>query len=139
MALKDQLGSFCWWSLMTKDVAKANDFYHLLFDWKLNEMEIPGQGKVTIYAAGKGGFGNPVPLEKDFPGPSHWIVYITVENVDEACKRAEKMGGKICVPAFDIPTIGRTAVINDPIGSAFHVFTPAEDEGELNMIGSTLR
>lgn len=33
MALKDQIGSFCWWSLMTKDVAKANDFYQKLFEW----------------------------------------------------------------------------------------------------------
>ena len=136
MTLKDQIGSFCWWSLMTKDVAKANDFYQKLFDWKLDEMEIPGQDKATIYAAGKGGFANPVPLEKDFPGPSYWMVYITVENVDEACKRAEKIGGKVCVPAFALPTIGRTAVINDPIGSAFYVFTPAKDEGELNMIGN---
>ena len=136
MALKDQIGSFCWWSLMTKDVAKANDFYQKLFDWKLDEMEIPGQDKATIYSAGQGGFANPVPLEKDFPGPSHWMTYITVENVDEACKCAEKMGGTVCVPAFDIPTIGRTAVISDPLGAAFHVFTPAKDEDELNMIGN---
>lgn len=136
MALKDQIGSFCWWSLMTKDVEKANDFYLKLFDWKLDEIDIPGEDKATIYISGKGGFGNPVPLEKDFPAPSHWMAYITVEDVDEACNRAEKLGGKVCVPAFDIPTIGRTAVIGDPIGSAFHVFTPANDEGELNMIGN---
>lgn len=138
MILKDQIGSFCWWSLMTKDVDKANAFYQQLFDWTLDEMEIPGQGKATIYNAGKGGFGNPVPLEPDFPGPSHWMAYITVENVDEACQRMESIGGKVCVPAFDIPTIGRTAIINDPIGTAFHIFTPAQDEGDLNMIGNGL-
>ncbi|MDJ0707096.1 MAG: VOC family protein [Leptolyngbyaceae cyanobacterium MO_188.B28] len=135
MTLKDQIGSFCWWSLMTKDVEHANDFYQKLFDWKLSELDIPGQGKSTIYVAGKGGFGNPVPLEADFSGPSHWIAYITVENVDEACEQAEKIGGTVCVPAFDIPSIGRTAVISDPVRAAFHVFTPATDEGELNMIG----
>lgn len=136
MVLNDQIGTFCWWSLMTKDVSKANDFYRQLFDWHLSEMEIPEQDNATIYAAGKGGFSNPVPLENDFPAPSHWITYITVANVDEACHRAEELGGKVCVPTFEIPTVGQTAVINDPIGSAFHVFTPEKDGDDLNMIGN---
>ena len=49
--------------------------------------------------------------------------------------RQKKIGGTVCAPAFDIPSIGRTAVISDQVGAAFHVFTPATDEGELNMIG----
>lgn len=136
MALKDQIGSFCWWSLMTKDVEKANDFYQKLFDWTLSEMEMPGEEPSTIYNAGNGGFGNPVSLEKDFPAPSHWIPFITVENVDETCKQVEKIGGKVCVPAFDIPTVGRSAVITDPLGAAFHLFTPENNEENLNMIGN---
>lgn len=136
MALKDQIGSICWWSLMTRDVAKANSFYQNLFGWKLEELEFPGGDKSTIYAAGKGGFGNPVPLEEEFPGPSHWIPYVAVEDVDETCNRVGKIGGKVCVPAFDIPTIGRTAVINDPVGAALHIFTPTNTEEEMNMVGS---
>ena len=64
MALKDQIGSFCWWSLMTKDVEKANDFYQKLFDWTLSEMEMPGEENSTIYNAGNGGFvSEPVHLD----------------------------------------------------------------------------
>ncbi|MBE9139049.1 VOC family protein [Nodosilinea sp. LEGE 07088] len=136
MAVKDQVGSFCWWSLMTKDVAKANEFYQHLFDWQLSEIDIPGEGPSTIYSAGHGGFGNPVPLEQDFPAPSHWIAYVVVEDVDAACERGQRLGGKVCVPAFDIPTIGRTAVIEDPAGAPFHLFTPAGDDDNLNMIGN---
>lgn len=136
MGLQDQLGSFCWWSLMTKDVPKANEFYHQLFDWHLSEMEIPGQDNATIYAAGKGGFANPVPIENDFPFPSHWIAYIIVANVDQACQQAEQLGGKVSVPTFEIPSVGHTAVINDPVGSAFHIFTPEQDSDDLNMIGN---
>lgn len=121
---------------MTKDVEKANDFYQKLFDWTLSEIEIPGEADSTIYIAGNGGFGNPVPLEKEFPHPSHWIPYVAVESVDETCKRAEALGGKVCVPAFDIPSIGRTAVMTDLAGAAFHVFTPAQDEGNFNMISN---
>lgn len=136
MAIKDQVGSFCWWSLMTKDEARANDFYQHLFGWQLDEIDIPGQEKSTIYNAGRGGFANPVPLEQDFPGPSHWMAYIVVEDVGSACQLAKQLGGEVCVPPFDIPTIGKSAVIQDPVGSAFHVFTPAQDDDNLNMIGS---
>lgn len=136
MALKEQIGSFCWWSLMTKDVDKANDFYQKLFDWTLGKLEMPGGEDSIIYTLGRGGFGNPVPLEKDFPHPSHWIPYIAVASVDDTCKRAEALGGQVCVPAFDIPTVGRTAVITDVAGSAFHVFTPIQEEGDFNMIGN---
>lgn len=136
MALNNQVGSFCWWSLMTKDVEKANGFYQQLFDWTLSEMDIPGEENSTIYTAGNGGFGNPVPLENDFPGPSHWITYIAVSDVNETCDRVKKLGGKVCVPAFDIPTVGRTAVITDPVGAAFHIFTPENKEENLNMISN---
>lgn len=136
MALNDQIGSFCWWSLMTRDVEKANKFYQQLFDWTLSEMEIPGEDNATIYSAGNGGFANPVPLADDFPAPSHWIPFIAVNNVDEVCKQVEKLGGKVCVPAFDIPAVGRSAVINDPVGTAFHLFTPENEEENLNMIGN---
>ena len=134
--LKDQIGSFCWWSLMTKDVNKANDYYTKLFDWQLSEVDLPGEENSTIYVASNGGFGNPVPLEQNFPHPSHWIPYIAVDSVDESCKHAESLGGTVCVPAFDIPTIGRTAVVTDPVGAAFHIFTPAQDDEDLNMIGN---
>ncbi|MGD1867748.1 MAG: VOC family protein [Phormidesmis sp.] len=136
MALKDQIGSFCWWSLMTKDVEKANDFYQRLFDWTLDELEIPGEENSTIYVASNGGFGNPVSLEKDFPAPSHWIPFITVDNVNETCEQVKKIGGEVYVPAFDIPTVGRTAVITDPLGTAFHIFTPENTEDNLNMVGN---
>ena len=80
-SLENQIGSFCWWSLMTKDIATANTFYQKLFNWTVDEVAITGQGKTIIYDAGQGGFGSPIPLTKDFPGPSHWMPYITVADV----------------------------------------------------------
>ncbi len=136
MGAHTPVGQFCWWSLMTTDVERANRFYLDLFGWTLGSMEFPGQITSTIYQAGKGGFGNPVPLEEDFPGPSHWISYITVKDIEPACQRAEALGGAVCVPPFDIPTIGRTAVITDPAGAAFHLFEPLQDDGQSNMIGN---
>lgn len=130
------VGQFCWWSLMTTDVERANRFYRDLFGWTLGTMAFPDGSTSTIYQAGRGGFANPVPLEDNFPGPSHWITYITVKDVEQACRHAEALGGTVCLPPFDIPTIGRTAVITDPAGAAFHVFEPFQEEEEISMIGN---
>ena len=40
------------------------------------------------------------------------------------------------MPPFDIPTIGRMAVITDPASAAFHLFEPFQDDGQSNMIGN---
>lgn len=130
------VGQFCWWSLMTTDVERANRFYQDLFGWTFSTMEFPDGSTSTIYHAGRGGFANPVPLKENVPGPSHWITYITVKDVDQACLQAEALEGKVCVPPFDIPTIGRTALITDPAGAAFHVFAPFQEEGTSNGIGN---
>ncbi len=135
MTRATQAGQFCWWSLMTKDVERANRFYRELFGWGLTTIEIPGEEPSLIYTSGRGGFAHPVPLEPGFPGPSHWIAYLTVADVDAACRSVERLGGKVCLPAFDIPTIGRTAVVEDPIGAAFHLFSSFDPSDASSMIG----
>lgn len=136
MSLDDQIGSFCWWSLMTKDIAVSNIFYQNLFNWILDNVEITGQGKTTIYTAENGGFGSPIPLPPTFPGPSYWMAYITVADVDKACAQAKALGGDVCAPPFDLPNTGRTAVITDPIGSAFHIFTPTQPRASLHRLSN---
>ena len=133
MALKDELGNFCWFTLMTTDVGKANHFYQQLFNYELSELEIPGMGTSTIYSAAGQAFANPAQLEAGEEVPSHWINYITVADVDESCKQAEALGGKVCIPAFDLPSIGRTALVNDPSGAVFHLFTPENKDTDEDV------
>ena len=130
------VGQFCWWSLRTTDGERASRFYRDLFGWTAGSMTFPDGSTTTIYQAGRGGFAHPVPLEASFPGPSHWISSITVKDVDQACRRVVALGGAVRVPPFDIPTIGRTALITDPAGAAFHVFAPFREEEEISMIGN---
>jgi predicted enzyme related to lactoylglutathione lyase len=46
--------------------------------------------------------------------------------VDNTVSQAEELGGSILKSAMDIPTVGRFAVLADPQGAAFSVFTPNE-------------
>ena len=52
---------------------------------------------------------------------SHWSIYIQVEDVDATVEKAQSLGGKLCFPAFDAPSVGRIARINDAAGAGFYV------------------
>jgi len=51
--------------------------------------------------------------------PPHWNVYFNVVDVDGTIVRAEELGAKVIAPAFDVPDVGRMAVLADPDGGAF--------------------
>lgn len=115
------VGTFCWNELLSTDTAKTEAFYTKLLGWKTERKDMGEMGTYTIFTAGKtqaaGMMANPEP-----GAPSQWLPYIAVANVDESAKKAEKLGGKICVPATDIPGIGRFSVIVDPAGATFSLF-----------------
>ena len=48
-----------------------------------------------------------------------------VEDVDATAANVTKLGGKVHMPPFDIPEVGRSAVVADPQGAAFGLFKPA--------------
>jgi predicted enzyme related to lactoylglutathione lyase len=56
--------------------------------------------------------------------PPHFRIYVAVDNIDESAAKAESLGGSILRPPVDIPNVGRMAVLRDPTGAAFSIFTP---------------
>ena len=61
------------------------------------------------------------------PGvPPHWLNYVTVESADASAARVTELGGKICKPPFDIPNVGRIAIVQDPQGAFFGLFQMAQ-------------
>lgn len=63
------------------------------------------------------------------PGVSnHWRVYFAVDNADATATKAGAEGGQILVEPFDIPSVGRSAVLSDPQGAVFSVLKPAPQQ-----------
>jgi predicted enzyme related to lactoylglutathione lyase len=56
--------------------------------------------------------------------PPSWLVYIGTPDVDSTAADAQRLGGQVLKSPADIPGIGRFAVISDPQGAAFAIFTP---------------
>jgi uncharacterized protein len=113
---------FVWHDLMTTDLEKSMAFYTTLFGWERRPWDMGPAGTYDMLYAGEIGIGGMVPLAAGDNVPAHWIGYISVDDVDAACAKAEATGGKTCVPPTDIPTVGRFAVVEDPAGAVFSPF-----------------
>jgi predicted enzyme related to lactoylglutathione lyase len=117
-ALVNEPGAVCWTELETTDTGAARDFYGSLFDWQSDTAGAGGE-PYTVFRSGDVGVGG-MAAQADGALPN-WLTYFAVDSCDEAAARAERMGGKIVVPATDIPSIGRFAILNDREGAAFGV------------------
>jgi len=121
-------GVWCWHDMMTKDPDASVAFYTALFGWEVRDVPMGPMTYKMIHAAGRG-IGGFVPLEgAPDEVPSHWIGYVTTEDVDAHCERANANGGNTCVPPMDIPGVGRFAVVTDPGGAVYSPFKGASDE-----------
>ena len=57
--------------------------------------------------------------------PSHWMVYFAVADADASAARVAGLGGAVSAPPFDLPLVGRLAVVQDPDGAVFTVMARA--------------
>lgn len=116
-----EVGEFSWNELVTTDEAGAKKFYTSLFGW--TTQAFGGGGDYTLFKQGESMVGGMMKCPK--PGlPAHWLAYVTVDDVDTTAAQAAKLGGKIVMDPFDVPTVGRIAVLVDPQGAAIGLFKP---------------
>ena len=114
-------GAFSWSELTTADPAAAAAFYGELFGWnvKAPDAAMGGYRVVVIGEEAVGGIMAPPPGAP--PMPPHWGAYVTVSDLDATLTRCAALGGKTLVPAMEVPTVGRMAVIQDPQGATLSV------------------
>jgi len=121
-------GYFVWYELMTTDMAAAEAFYRKVVGWDAEDAGMPDVGMAyTLFSAGAGPVAGLMVLPEEAKAmgtPPCWTGYIGVPNVDEAAKTIVAKGGKVYREPTDIPGIGRFAVVADPYGAAFCIFTP---------------
>lgn len=121
-------GEICWRETATDDIGKSKDFYQKLFGWELEKSKISGVEYEQIHVNGKA-VGGMIEINEDWGDPlppSHWVTYISVDDVAATVQKVEENGGKICVPPFDIPTVGTISMINDPSGAVFAIMKFAD-------------
>ena len=120
-------GSFYWNELMTHDAEKAKAFYASTIGWTFESQPMANG---TYWVAKMDGTpeGGIFPLAgPDFEGaPEQWFAYIAVDNVDARVKKAEQAGAKLIRPLFDVPGVGRIAILQEPGGAMIGWMTPVD-------------
>src|ERR1700704_4128560 len=89
--------------LNTPDPKKAKAFYSKLFQWQLEDIPNPAvpSGTYTMIKVGQGVGGG---IMKQVPGgPSGWLAYVAVEDIQAATQKAETLGGKILKEVTEVP------------------------------------
>jgi predicted enzyme related to lactoylglutathione lyase len=123
-------GTFSWAELATTDAASAKKFYGGLFGWTYDDMPA---GPDMIYSMTKLGKEHASALYKMGEStkgiPPHWESYITVEDVDATTKTAVANGAKLLKEPFDVMDVGRMAVVADPTGAVFCLWTAKKHIG----------
>ena len=110
--------------LHTTDLPRARDFYSRLFDWKLQDVPMPGGGTYTIDVGNGTGGGMMV---NQAPGtPPHWLAYVGVEDVRAATKKAKDLGAKVAVDVMEVAEYGTMSVIVDPTGATLAMWQPKD-------------
>jgi predicted enzyme related to lactoylglutathione lyase len=125
-------GTFSWTDLSTTDQDAAKQYYGQLFGWEAIDNPV-GEGMVysMMQIGGKDAAAIATqPQQQAEAGmPPLWNSYVTVESADATADRAQKLGGTVHAPAFDVMDVGRMAVIGDPQGAFFIAWEPKSHIG----------
>ena len=123
-------GHFCWYDLMTTDIAAAVAFYKSVLGWTVDDWQAKGGAMPYAHVhSAQGGIGGITllpPELKAMGAPPYWTGYVLVDDVDATAAKAVALGGKLHF-AMDLPGTGRFATIADPDGATIALFKPEKD------------
>jgi predicted enzyme related to lactoylglutathione lyase len=126
MTDKTVRGRFVWHELMTPDTSAAHSFYSKTLGWKIQPSDqVPDY---SMFVAGNGPLGGSVTLPAGAP---HWLAYIGTPDIDATVAQARDLGAKVVKDVEEIPGMGgsKYALLNDPQGAQFAVYTSTADPG----------
>lgn len=120
-------GTFHWNELLTRDPERAKKFYRATLDWTFEPFSVAGGGTYWIINAGNRMAGGIFEMtDSKFPGvPEGWMSYIAVDDVDARVDKAIDAGATLMRPLFDVPGVGRIAILTEPGGAGIGWMTPA--------------
>ncbi|MPZ39919.1 MAG: VOC family protein [Rhizobiales bacterium] len=121
-------GHFHWNELLTADVERAKRFYADTIGWTFEGMPMEGGATYWVAKAADQPVGGIFPTNRPgFEGaPEGWMPYLAVDDVDARVKKAVAAGAKLMRPIFDVPEVGRIAILTEPGGAGIGWITPVQ-------------
>ena len=121
-------GDFIWYELLTSDIAGAKRFYDAVVGWNIQDKsDFPNDYRMIGRSDGKfaGGAMQLSEESKAHGARPCWLGYILVPDVDASVASISAEGGQVHMPAFDIPGVGRIAMLLDPGDAMIALITPS--------------
>ncbi len=110
-------GAPSWFEVVTHDLAKTGRFYSDLFGWSAESQGVD----YISFTQGADYVAGALQITPDVgPMKPHWGVYFTVDDADEAARKAKGLGATLFSEVRDIPGIGRFCGITSPQGVPFY-------------------
>lgn len=104
-----------WIDITAREAERSRTFYGELLGWEIDVEESVNYGLVQPSDERlPGGIGQ---ASADSPHPPGVVVYFTVDDLGRALERAERLGAARLVAPWELPGLGRMAVIGDPDGN----------------------
>ncbi len=123
--IDEKTGTIIWHDFLTGDRQRATAFYQGLAGWSYQTEH------ATDFAWGGGEKDFILALDGDEAGAGFaetppemtngWIAYVEVLDVDATVAQAEKLEGTIVRLPFEVPGVGRNALLRDPLGALIGV------------------
>lgn len=124
--MNDKHGTFCWNELRTRDVERDKRFYAKTIGWRFEATKTPtGLDYWVAFMRDK-------PVAGMFPlaspqfdcMPEGWMSFLAVDDVDARAAKAVAAGAELAMPIFDVPEVGRIAMLKEPGGTGIGWMTP---------------
>jgi len=117
-------GKIGWIDLTVADATGLRDFYQGVAGWTPSSVDMGGYSDFCMHPPGE---------EEPVAGICHargsntglppvWLVYITVDDLDESLRQCEALGGKQRTPVRQMGPKSRFCVIEDPAGAVSALF-----------------
>jgi uncharacterized protein len=119
-------GALAWNDLLTPEPEVSARFYGELFGWTADE--IPGAGGYRVIKNGEHSNGGIMAIDPRMGSvPPHWLPYFGHEDVERLLGEIPGLGGQVFAGPMQMAQ-GTIAVVGDPQGAAFAVWTGAYEE-----------
>jgi uncharacterized protein len=122
MSTSSDRGLFVWHEVGTNDLRAGEDFYAKVAGWKSESWsQNPSYRLFVARREARAGLYLITESPNMVTPPPHWLSYIGTPDVDATVRQAVELGGKVVVPAYNVPHVGRMAHLQDPQGALFAV------------------
>lgn len=129
-------GRFPWHELMTPDPDAAIRFYGEVVGWSIDAFPDLPEYRMWMHGGKpRGGVLRQSDEDRRRGAAPHWLMYVSVPDTDATIRQAEALGARLRAPAKSVPGVGRYAILADPQGILFALYTPesagGSDEAEI--------